>query len=80
MDLVKVVWMDILTEFERTPVEVAKEAQPALCESIGFLVHMDETKIIVAASRQVVPGCPESVSDFAVIPRGTVVTITTLKE
>jgi len=74
MNIVSVKWIDIMTYSERTPLSVAKESKFAMCETVGYLVYEDSSKIILAHSIQNIPDCPEPfVSDYTVIPDGCII-------
>jgi hypothetical protein len=79
MNVVSIKWIDIMTYSEMTPLSVAKDAKFAMCETVGYLVYEDDSKVILAQSLKNIPDCPEPfVSEYTVIPDGCIIERKTL--
>lgn len=76
MKIVLVTWKDIVTEATGwVDKPDAHKAEPDICYSVGFLIHSDQKKIVIAMSES-----DEEINHTIVIPRGAVTNVQTLKE
>ena len=74
MKIVKVKWLDVVTNCERDPLPHAMMAELGIWETVGFLIYEDEETIKLAHMIGDIPYAPtKTVSDYSVIPKGCIV-------
>lgn len=75
MKTVVVTWVDAISDDSWTDIEKAKELQPPVMKTLGYLIHEDDTKVIIAASYDEEN---EKVASFYAIPRAWLIEIKVL--
>lgn len=68
---VEVEWLDILSDPTWTARETVLAEEPTRCFTVGYLLHGDERKIVLAHRIN----SDDDESDYTIIPRGCVVAV-----
>lgn len=74
MELVLLEWVDIEAHAGWKSVREARDARPVRCRDVGWILHRDESRLVLVRSRN----ASGDVGDVAVFPAGCIVRVTPL--